>query len=58
MEKMNTETLVAEPKEKHAYKVGEFEGPLDLLWALIHESKINIYDGNAILIINLSEEYI
>ena len=55
MEKMNTETLVAEPKEKHAYKVGEFEGPLDLLWALIHESKINIYD---IPIAQITEQYL
>ena len=27
---------------KHAYKAGEFEGPLDLLWTLIRESKVNI----------------
>jgi len=51
----NAETLVAEPKEKHAYKVGEFEGPLDLLWALIHESKINIYD---IPIAQITEQYL
>ena len=29
---------------KHKYKAGEFEGPLDLLWTLIRESKVNIYD--------------
>ena len=51
----NAETVVAEPKEKHAYKVGEFEGPLDLLWALIHESKINIYD---IPIAQITEQYL
>lgn len=55
MENVNKETLVAEPKEKHAYKVGEFEGPLDLLWALIHESKINIYD---IPIAQITEQYL
>ena len=31
-------------KAKRKYTAGEFEGPLDLLWALIRESKVNIYD--------------
>lgn len=31
-------------KISHTYTAGEFEGPLDLLWALIHENKIDIYD--------------
>ena len=31
-------------KVKHRYTAGEFEGPLDLLWALIRDNKINIYD--------------
>ena len=42
-------------KEKHAYKAGEFEGPLDLLWALIRESKVNIYD---IPIAQITEQYL
>ena len=50
----NSETVVA-TKEKHAYKAGEFEGPLDLLWSLIRESKINIYD---IPIAQITEQYL
>ena len=42
-------------KEKHAYRAGEFEGPLDLLWALIRESKVNIYD---IPIAQITEQYL
>ena len=42
-------------KTKRAYKAGEFEGPLDLLWALIRESKINIYD---IPIAQITEQYL
>src|SRR5574344_852466 len=26
------------------FSAGQFEGPLDLLWSLIRENKINIYD--------------
>ena len=40
---------------KHAYKAGEFEGPLDLLWTLIRESKVNIYD---IPIAQITEQYL
>ena len=40
---------------KHKYKAGEFEGPLDLLWTLIRESKINIYD---IPIAQITEQYL
>ena len=40
---------------KHAYKAGEFEGPLDLLWSLIRESKVNIYD---IPIAQITEQYL
>lgn len=29
---------------KHQYTVGQFEGPLELLWTLIRDNKINIYD--------------
>ena len=42
-------------KEKHAYKAGQFEGPLDLLWTLIRESKVNIYD---IPIAQITEQYL
>ena len=40
---------------KHKYKAGEFEGPLDLLWTLIRESKVNIYD---IPIAQITEQYL
>ncbi|MBC6714061.1 ScpA family protein [Treponema sp. Marseille-Q3903] len=48
--KTKTETFA-----KHAYKAGEFEGPLDLLWSLIRESKVNIYD---IPIAQITEQYL
>ena len=48
--KSKTETAV-----KHKYKAGEFEGPLDLLWTLIRESKVNIYD---IPIAQITEQYL
>ena len=50
-----TEVTAVETKEKHAYKAGEFEGPLDLLWTLIRESKVNIYD---IPIAQITEQYL
>lgn len=50
-----SQTAVATKERKHAYKAGEFEGPLDLLWALIRESKINIYD---IPIAQITEQYL
>ena len=31
-------------KTVHKYTAGQFEGPLDLLWTLIRDNKINIYD--------------
>lgn len=31
-------------RQTHRYTAGEFSGPLDLLWALIRDNKINIYD--------------
>ena len=52
-------TMVAEndveenPKRK--FIAGQFEGPLDLLWYLIHKSEINIYD---IPIANITEQYL
>ena len=42
-------------KKQHAYRAGEFEGPLDLLWSLIRESKVNIYD---IPIAQITEQYL
>ena len=49
------EAVAVKDKEKHAYRAGEFEGPLDLLWALIRESKVNIYD---IPIAQITEQYL
>ena len=37
------------------YTAGQFEGPLDLLWALIRENKINIYD---IPIAQITEQFL
>ena len=31
-------------EKKRKFTAGQFEGPLDLLWSLIRENKINIYD--------------
>lgn len=42
-------------KKERKYSAGEFEGPLDLLWSLIRESKINIYD---IPIAQITEQYL
>ena len=42
-------------REKRRYTVGEFEGPLDLLWALIRDNKINIYD---IPIAQITEQFL
>ena len=38
--KMEQERTVCHRK----FMAGTFEGPLDLLWSLIRENKINIYD--------------
>lgn len=40
---------------KRRYTVGEFDGPLDLLWALIRDNKINIYD---IPIAQITEQFL
>ncbi len=40
---------------KRQFTAGEFEGPLDLLWTLIQESKVNIYD---IPIAQITEQYL
>lgn len=42
-------------KTQRKYTAGEFEGPLDLLWTLIRESKVNIYD---IPIAQITEQYL
>ena len=42
-------------KSKRRYTVGEFDGPLDLLWALIRDNKINIYD---IPIAQITEQFL
>lgn len=42
-------------REKRRYKVGEFDGPLDLLWALIRDNKFNIYD---IPIAEITEQFL
>ncbi len=44
-----------EEKIVHKYTAGEFEGPLDLLWALIRDNKINIYD---IPIAQITEQFL
>lgn len=44
-----------ESSPKRAFAAGEFEGPLDLLWYLIHKSEINIYD---IPIAQITEQYL
>ena len=54
--KASSENTAVITKEKELkYKAGDFEGPLDLLWALIRESKINIYD---IPIAQITEQYL
>jgi len=45
----------SEGKNKRRYTVGEFDGPLDLLWALIRDNKINIYD---IPIAQITEQFL
>ena len=39
----------------HKYTAGQFEGPLDLLWTLIRDNKINIYD---IPIAQITEQFL
>ncbi len=56
--KSNVATAVEEDEAESAKRkfiAGEFEGPLDLLWYLIHKSEINIYD---IPIANITEQYL
>lgn len=42
-------------KKKRRYSVGDFDGPLDLLWTLIRDNKINIYD---IPIAQITEQFL
>lgn len=52
----NDENGADESKAPHrTYTAGEFEGPLDLLWTLIRESKVNIYD---IPIAQITDQYL
>ena len=48
-------TLSHTEQETHKFKLGEFEGPLDLLLFLIKKSEINIYD---IPIAEIVEQYL
>ena len=50
-----TEAQTQEVVKTRTYQAGEFEGPLDLLWTLIRESKVNIYD---IPISQITEQYL
>ncbi len=43
MEQVETETQT-KTEVTRKFTAGQFEGPLDLLWSLIRENKINIYD--------------
>ncbi|WP_149553710.1 segregation and condensation protein A [Treponema pectinovorum] len=49
----NKEEIASDSNRK--YTAGEFEGPLDLLWALIRDNKINIYD---IPIAQITEQFL
>lgn len=59
MDAKAVETLTVESESaesaKRRFAAGEFEGPLDLLWFLIHKSEINIYD---IPIAQITEQYL
>ena len=59
MDAKAVETLTVESESAESTKLrfaaGEFEGPLDLLWFLIHKSEINIYD---IPIAQITEQYL
>lgn len=49
------ETVEQEVKTGKKFTAGQFEGPLDLLWTLIRENKINIYD---IPIAEITEQFL
>lgn len=48
-------TVHEQQEQKHHFKLGEFEGPLDLLLFLIKKNEINIYD---IPIADITEQYL
>lgn len=50
-----TEEEEESQSSKRRYTVGEFDGPLDLLWTLIRDNKINIYD---IPIAQITEQFL
>lgn len=53
MEEAN-ETAGTGNSSAYSFKLQDFEGPLDLLWGLIHKNEINIYD---IPIAAITEQY-
>ena len=55
MEQETLEETIQSEKARKKFSAGQFEGPLDLLWSLIRESKINIYD---IPIAQITEQYL
>ena len=59
MEEVRDDVQVAQEKsagkKTKSYSAGKFEGPLDLLWTLIRDSKINIYD---IPIAQITDQYL
>lgn len=59
MEQVQDEVQTAQEKsavkKTKSYSAGKFEGPLDLLWTLIRDSKINIYD---IPIAQITDQYL
>ena len=52
---IGTEIDESDSTSKRRYSVGEFDGPLDLLWTLIRDNKINIYD---IPIAQITEQFL
>lgn len=52
MPEEHSEEVVAANRK---FTAGQFEGPLDLLWSLIRENKINIYD---IPVAEITEQYL
>ena len=50
MEEISTNSV-----RQHKYTAGQFEGPLDYLWSLIRENRINIYD---IPIVEITEQFL
>lgn len=40
---------------RRSFRIGDFDGPLDLLWSMIRESKMNIYD---IPISEITDQYL